>query len=239
MKKVIREEIISILNEEGGDTPGVLEVNNINVNDAIDYVFRKYNVDIEDILPNFRRNFLFAKKMSNMGKTKRKDMPVISSKDVRHFQKSLERGFIDINAPYAPSTNIVKPFPDGLSGEQARYFLKNGLYDGEESDDKIKLSIKTIEVGKLKPIQKQIYFDKSITFITVRGVENSIKFFNNSTYFIGSSDNFIIDGHHRYLGAVLINPKIKVKLLAIDLPIKNLLPLSVAYSDAVGNKRNG
>ena len=37
---------------------------------------------------------------------------------------------------------------------------------------------------------------------------------------------------------VLINPKIKVNCLKIDLPIRELLPLTLAYTDAIGNVRN-
>ena len=51
-------------------------------------------------------------------------------------------------------------------------------------------------------------------------------------------DNRIIDGHHRFLTTVLINPKIKVNCLKIDLPIRELLPLTLAYTDAIGNVRN-
>jgi hypothetical protein len=60
----------------------------------------------------------------------------------------------------------------------------------------------------------------------------------NKTFFITSADNFIIDGHHRWLSGIVLDPNLKVNTLSIDLPIKDLLPMATAYGDAIGNKRN-
>ena len=38
--------------------------------------------------------------------------------------------------------------------------------------------------------------------------------------------------------ALLLDSNMKVYVLEIDLPISKLLPLSIAYGDAIGNKRN-
>jgi len=56
--------------------------------------------------------------------------------------------------------------------------------------------------------------------------------------FIMSKDLYIIDGHHRFLSGVLLDPNMQINALIIDLPIAKLLPLTLSYSDAVGNKRN-
>ena len=102
-----------------------------------------------------------------------------------------------------------------------------------------KVTNESIAVGNLKPIQAQIYFDKSIAKASRDGVESSRKFLTSKeNNFIVSKDNRIIDGHHRFLTTVLIDPKIKVNCMKIDLPIKELLPLTLAYTDAIGNIRN-
>jgi hypothetical protein len=238
LRDLIRTEINNTLNEGGGSEPGRLEVHNTNVNDAIMFVEKEYNVNLITIVPDFKKNYLLAQKIVKGGYTKRKDMPVITQNDVRDFQKRLSSGFIDNRIPFAPKTAIDNPFPEGLTGEQAKEFLSNGLRDKNSKDDIIKVSKSKLSVGLLNPIQKQIYFDKSITFLTKRGIKSATNFLSK-TIFITSSDNYIIDGHHRFLGGVLINPKLKVNLLRIHLPISTLLPLSVAYSDSIGNKRNG
>ena len=69
------------------------------------------------------------------------------------------------------------------------------------------------------------------------GIESS-KQFLASTVLVISSDYRIIDGHHRFLSALILNPDMKLKCLEVDLPIKTLLPLARAYGDAKGNKRN-
>jgi hypothetical protein len=135
---------------------------------------------------------------------------------------------------------MIDKFPEGLSGKDAQKFLNHGLpeFDGSNIDDDIiTTSLKKVKLKDLKPIQKQIYFDISINATVDFGIRGTIDFLKTSV-FIVSSDNFIIDGHHRFLSGLLINPNIQVKALSIDLPIKTLLPLTIAYGDAIGNKRN-
>ena len=69
------------------------------------------------------------------------------------------------------------------------------------------------------------------------GPKESRKFLSKSLV-IASSGNFIIDVHHRFLTALLIDPTIKLKGIRIDLDINKLKALAVAYGDAIGNKRN-
>ena len=63
-------------------------------------------------------------------------------------------------------------------------------------------------------------------------------YLQNDSILILSADLYLLDGHHRLLSAMLIDPKMKLKALIIDLPIKKLLPLTIAYGDSIGNKRN-
>lgn len=223
-----------IINESGQDA-GKMELIKIKVNDAKKLA---KNLGILADIPNFDRNFKDAQKKAGLGKTLRKDMPVINDLNVKKFQKRLEDGKIDINKPFAKDTKSLNPFPTGLSGTKAQAFLKRGLKDGSKNDDKIDIIISSKKVGDLKPIQKQIYVDKSLKSIAEFGVDMTKKFLEKKTFFITSSDDFIIDGHHRFLAGMLVDPNMKVNTLSIDLPIKKLLPLSLAYGDSIGNKRN-
>ena len=111
--------------------------------------------------------------------------------------------------------------------------------DGDAKDDIVDVKIKRVAVGNLKPIQSQIYFDKSIKNVATHGAKGTKDFSaSKSNFYVVSSDNRIIDGHHRFLSAVLVDPSIQVTALEIDLPIKELLPLTLAYTDAIGNVRN-
>jgi ParB-like chromosome segregation protein Spo0J len=224
---------------EGGEEAGKMELAKISYDDAFEYANKLFNGKLLEEIPDFESNFKLAQSKAHLGKTVRKDMPVIDNKDVKDFQRRLENGYIDINAPYSKE-NKNEPFPEGLKGEKAKEWLESGLakHDGgKQDDDKIDVSIKKIKVGKLKPIQKQIYFDKSIKMVAA-GLEKTANFLKNESTFIVSDDNFIIDGHHRFLAAVLIDPDMDVNCMVISLPIKKLLPMSLAYGDAIGNERN-
>ena len=201
--------------------------------------FRKNGYTLDEVFPNFDKNYKFAQSVARYGKTLRKDMPVISNKDVKQFQHRLKNGYIDIHTPFSDKTNPKNPFPQGLSGQEAEQWLKNGLamYDHDKNDDIVKVNKTKIEVKKLIPIQKQIYLDSSIYQVAIHGVSTNKQFINNSI-FITSSDNRIIDGHHRFLISLLYDLNMKVNVLQIDLPINKLLPMSLSYSDAIGNQRN-
>lgn len=229
---------------KGGAVAGKLEIRKTSLEKARAYAEKRmeaYNRALFDDMPQFDKNYLFAQGQAGIGHTKRKDMPVITFKDIKSFQMRLKKGHLDIGSPYAPTTDGTNPFPEGLSGKEAEMFLKAGLekYDGDKNDDKVRVHMEKIQIAELKPIQEQIYFDKSIEQISKGGSKESEKFLTSkATIFVVSIDNFIIDGHHRYLSGVLDNPEMKVNCLVIDLPIDTLLPLSLAYGDAVGNKRN-
>lgn len=227
---------IKQLIEAGGEASGNLELASLDLKTA-----KKYIADRNLEVDNFDKNFVFAKKMANMGRTQRKDMPVIDDKDVTALQNRLANGYIDINKPESSviKKDIGKQFPEGLSGEIASKWLEAGLkkYDGSDSDDVVTVKKVSVPVYKLKPIQKQIYFDKSIDSTAKFGVD-ATKSFLKKTFFITSSDNFIIDGHHRWLSGILVDPKLSVTCLQIDLPINKLLPMATAYGDAIGNTRN-
>ena len=228
---------------EAGEGAGSMELVKTSVEDAYEWAKKKFEQKKQDIdkeMPNFKKNYKFAQKQAGSGKTQRKDMPVIDEKDIKHFQKKLKGGYIDNSKPYSDETNPKDPFPKGLSGVKAQEWLNNGLEpkDGEWPDDKVKATLKTVPVGKLKPIQKQIYADKSIGMTIDSGVDNTKKFLDNHSTFVISADNYIIDGHHRFLSALLVDPKMPVNVLVVEAPITKLLPLSLSYSDAIGNKRN-
>ena len=231
---------------EVGQNPGDLELVNISLEVARKFAEAEFNKSkatksLDEELPEFDKNFAFAKRAATKGRTKRKDMPVINARNVRELQARLKNGNFDIRKPFAKDGTGKNPFPTGLSKATGKRFLIKGLkkFDGDSKDDKIDVKLDKVTVSKLKPIQKQIFFDKAIVSTAKFGPKASAKILSgDALFFIVSSDNFIIDGHHRYLASILIDPKMKVNALVIDLNIKELLPLSLSFSDAKGNPRN-
>ena len=193
---------------------------------------------IESIEYRTKEEIKKVQKGANLGSTLRKDMPVIEIDDVKKMQKQLQKGAIDINSPHPKDQKDA--FPQGLKGKEAEQWQKDGLkpFDGDAKDDIVNVKMDKKEIGTLKPIQKQIYFDKSIGATAEFGAEGTKSFLTKNSIMVVSADNFIIDGHHRWLSGNLIDPKMKVPALVIDLPIDTLLPLSLSYGDSIGNDRN-
>lgn len=158
------------------------------------YQYAKSKIDVDELIPDFQKNYKLAQTLAKKGHTKRKDMPVIGSKDLDGYKK----------------------------------FLK---------EKNIKFTETKISVKDLNPIQSQIYFNKSMGSIVEFGIDKTEDFLDTKTTIV-SSDNFIIDGHHRYLTALLISPSFKFNCIKVGLPLKELLKISLEYADSIGNQRN-
>lgn len=190
----ITEKLSSLLEAGQKAKPaGHMDITKITVDDAVKYTNQK-GFDYKKYMPEFENNFSVAKKEAEKGWLFRKDMPVITSKDVQAFKEKLEA-------------------------------------------DGIKVSLAKVKVSDLSPIQKQIYFDTVLNDIMSYGVEASLHHVTNKA-FIVSNDMHIIDGHHRFLSAILIDPDMPVSILKIDLPITELLAVAHAFSKELGNDRN-
>ena len=228
--------------EAGGAKAGTMEVATTKVNLARQYgekIMKDNGRELDKEIPFFDKNYNFAQKQAKQGFAKRKEMPVIDNKDIKLLQGRLKKGMIDIAAPFADNEVPNDPFPQGLDTTLGKKWLEGGLRDGVKDDDIVNVRITKLPVGKLLPIQRQIYFDKSIRNVAQHGAEGTKSFSaSKSNFYVISKDNRIIDGHHRYLSAVLVDPKITVTCLEIDLPINELLPMTLAYTDAIGNIRN-
>lgn len=235
-------EDIRFIMEAGGASAGKLEVANTKVNTARKYaeeIMTSNGRELEKEIPNFDKNYNFAQKQAKQGFAKRAEMPVIDNKDIKLLQGRLKKGRIDIAAPFADNEVPNDPFPQGLDTQLGKKWLEGGLRDGEKDDDVVNVSIRKHAVGKLLPIQRQIYFDKSIRNVAQHGAEGTKSFSaSKGNFYVISKDLRIIDGHHRYLSSVLVDPKMNVTCLEIDLPINKLLPMTLAYTDAIGNTRN-
>ena len=106
-------------------------------------------------------------------------------------------------------------------------------------DKGIKSKVTKIEVGKFHPLQKQIYMNKSIDAIAEHGIAKTKKFLKDPKVItVISNDYYIIDGHHRMLSGMLVDPNMKFNTLKVDIPAVELLPLALEFSDKTGNKRN-
>ena len=156
-----------IAESKGGAKAGKMELIKTDEKKAYEHakkLFDKKGFDIDKEIPKFSANYKLAQKLARMGFAQRKDMPVIDNRDIKLLQRRLKAGAIDISRPFAKNEVPDDPFPQGLDKEIGKKWVSGGLAknDGDKDDDKVNVKIKKIAVGKLKPIQCQFYFDKSI-----------------------------------------------------------------------------
>jgi hypothetical protein len=217
--------------EAGGLEAGKYEVAKINLETAIGLMESKgYFDQIEKGV--FSRNFINLQKLVAMGKTKRKDMPVLSGADVSLFAEKLSNGLVDVHKPYSDFTTKGLT----INTTNAEVFMTAGKMDGVEEDDIVNAKFEPIAANKLKPIQEQIYFDECMGFLE-HGLQKAVAIVESKNSVV-SSDNFIIDGHHRWGFAMLFAPTMKFRCLSIDLEIEKLVKVALDFGDALGNARN-
>ena len=123
-------------------------------------------------------------------------------------------------------------FPNPLSSRLKSIFQHKGEMDGSTDDDIVKTKHKSWPASKLKPSQSAIYLGKSLG-MSVGGVKGG------NLGSIVSSDNHILDGHHRWAATLLAAPKAKITGIEANLGIGDLVPVLRAMGDSLGNKRRG
>jgi hypothetical protein len=120
-----------------------------------------------------------------------------------------------------------KQFPNPTN---QKGFLKKGTRDGSETDDILDVKNVNLSVAKLKPSQDAIYLGKTLA-MAANGVEGG------DLGAVISSDNHILDGHHRYAATTFNNPNGKVGGVKVGLTIGDLIPVLRSVGDAFKNKR--
>jgi hypothetical protein len=225
---------------KGGSKQGTHDIEKTTLEDARSYAeneLHKFGRELSKEVTNFDKNYIELKEKAKEGFLKRKDMPVFDKEEINDFQWRLVKGKLDIHPPFAPSTNPDDLFPNGLSGDEAADFLERGWNDGSRSDDIVKVVKIEVKVEDLTPVQNQIWLSKCIPRLAKGGSEERKRWIEG-TLFVTSNDNFIIDGHHRYATAMIIDPEMEVTCVSIDLPIMTLIELATSFTDAKGKERN-
>jgi hypothetical protein len=196
-------------------------------------MFTKAGKNLSTELPNFDDNYnLLKKKCAVALDVPRIQMPVIEPQDMRTFDKRLKQGRIDIFPPYAKGKLLT---PSKLSKEEGEEWVELGVKDGNPKDDVIKGKWTSVAAWNLKPTQSQIWLDKLLSNTLKFGKPQAGAPILKKTIIV-SSDGYILDGHHRYGQAMLVDPKLKIKALVVPMPISLLLKIGRSYGAAIGRK---
>ena len=82
--------------------------------------------------------------------------------------------------------------------------------DGDKDDDKVDVKIKKIAVGKLNLFRVKsilMCLEQECIKVGAKGTKDFSASKNN--FYVVFKDDRIIDGHHRFLSAVLVDPSYK------------------------------
>ena len=139
-----------------------------------------------------------------------------------------------------------KRFPMKLSQvdkDTAAAIVKSGSqkYDKSADDDSIPVAPASIPVKDLKPSQSSMNIKKALGF--------AISMINKSGPFKGgpggnldafiSKDNYIMDGHHRWIASFMVDPNAEVGGYIVDFPRKELIAVLNTMTKGAFGRNDG
>jgi len=155
----------------------------------------------------------------------RANMPQVPADD---FEKDLESPAGD-----GLETNEPEKIPD--LGKATKAYLDSSDDTGPwPKGDQVDVSVETgIDPMDLKPTQADIYMSNALKKVK-SAEEGTWKPWASSV--LASNDGHILDGHHRWAATIVYNDKNgtneKMSINKVDMPIKDLLKVANAYTDA-------
>jgi len=177
----------------------------------------------------FKERIINVKKINN-SKIKREDMPIISYKSTDDLKEYIENITID-------KLKIIQKIieEENILDISFKNFIENNLpfkyyekLSKKTKKDKIKANVLKIKAINLIPTQKELYISKIIKNIEKYGIPSKNNFITKRTLVV-SKNNKILDGHHRWLSCMIINPNLELEVLKIDLTFEELYPLLLSY----------
>jgi hypothetical protein len=137
---------------------------------------------------------------------------------------------------------LQKPDPVPLSkvdSNAAKVAVVSGQKDGVPKDDPIQANMGASgPVSGLKPTQSTLVSDKVLNFaLAYLGGEQWMDLSQMDA--IVSGDGAIMDGHHRWAAALIVNPGMKVGYTLITLPLEKLISILNVYTKGALGKEKG
>jgi len=101
----------------------------------------------------------------------------------------------------------------------------------------IKIKKEKVRAVNLIPMQNQMYLDNPIDAIRRYTLKGTLKFITSDSHSIVSFDNWIMDGNHRWLLAILYNPSMNVQVYSVALEHEELKNMMDDFTDGVTKRK--
>lgn len=151
--------------------------------------------------------------------------------------------FLDEKAD--PSKVDPKVFPQKLSQvepKRARFMSTTGTQDKIPDDDQIPVTHQPsgiAPVQKLKPSQSSMNIEKALAFaIQMLHPKGKLKPGGDLGAFI-SSDDYIMDGHHRWVATAMVNPALQMGGYKVEFPGQQLVAILNAMTKGLFGRMRG
>ena len=148
---------------------------------------------------------------------------------------------MDMKEKADPDKLDHKRFPKKLSQvdkEKASKYVDSGDFDGSKEDDIIPVSNASFATSALKPSQSSMNIEKALAFaihmMAKKGPFTSGPGGDLDAFI--SSDNFIMDGHHRWVATAMVNPGAKIGGFQVDFPGDELIAVLNTLTKGEFNK---
>jgi hypothetical protein len=167
--------------------------------------------------------------------TQRANMPQVP--DVEDFETDLES-----YPPEGIETNEPEKIPD--IGQATKAYLNSSDDQGQwPRGDQVRVKeVPDVNPLKLNPTQKDTYMDNALKKVAAAEDPNGDwKPWNASV--LVSKDGYLLDGHHRWAATIIYNDRHpddqhSMIIQQVMMPIKQLLKVANAYTDAAGGQRH-
>lgn len=147
------------------------------------------------------------------------------------FRNSARKAIALINEDADPAKVDSKRFPMKLSdaaaaaGEEAENLVTGGDNDGEKPDDVIGAGAGSASVKDLKPSQSSMNIEKAVAF-AIAAIRQVTPFPSGAGGDLGAiitSDNHIMDGHHRWIASGMVDPTSEVGGFIVQFPAQQMI----------------
>ena len=111
------------------------------------------------------------------------------------------------------------------AGDDAELKVTGGEDDGETPDDIVGAEPGEVAVSKLNPSQSSMNIEKAVAF-AIAAIRKATPFPEGPGGDLGAiitSDNHIMDGHHRWIASGMVDPKAKVGGFIVEFPAKQMI----------------
>ncbi len=185
----------------------------------------------------------YKRYLTELKLTQKKDVDKTPLADAIEYAQTIFKDVYSVIPKFDSNyTVLIKEVMYGRYKRNQMPVIASDDYDAFQeylSSKGIKSKIIRKVIDDLKPSQRQIYLAQILGNIKKNGLSNSLNWITKKSLFIVSKDNYIIDGHHRFATGILIDPKMRVRALVVDLPQTELLKVALHFSDKIAkNTRN-